>query len=489
MRTQVTAIAVAACLAPAAWAFNSGSTGDLGAFNPTVNTVVTLPPSGILNYTSVTIPVGVSVTFTKNATNTPVTILASGDVLINGVINVSGTAAANVGTQGDGALGDDGAPGLGGPGGFDGGRGGLPTGTRLAGQGMGPGSGTGGFFGVAPCNLAFGGAGAGYGTAGGNFICSNPNNGILGGQVYGNAQILPLIGGSGGGGGASASSLSGSGGGGGGGAILIAASGTVTINGSILANGGAGGISAGAGIGGSGGGGSGGAIRILATTIAGGPAGVLSATGGVSSTSASFNGTGTNGGVGRIRLEYEFTTRSASAITNPGATVPLAGTPPGPVFIAGGPSLRIAKVAETNAPAAPTGNADITLPSSTSNPVTVEFQSSGVPLGSTVFLTVTPAYGTRTTAVSSALSGTLENATASASVTLPAGPSALFAQTTYTVVAAIGDLLKNFAGNERVEKVTLMASLGGPSTAKLTTVSGKEYEVPADVLRLVSLGG
>jgi hypothetical protein len=57
------------------------------------------------------------------------------------------------------------------------------------------------------------------------------------------------------------------------------------------------------------------------------------------------------------------------------------------------------------------------------------------------------------------------------------------------VVAALGDLLKNFAGNERVEKVTLMATLGGPSKAKLTTVSGKEYEVPAEVLRIAALGG
>jgi hypothetical protein len=65
----------------------------------------------------------------------------------------------------------------------------------------------------------------------------------------------------------------------------------------------------------------------------------------------------------------------------------------------------------------------------------------------------------------------------------------LSAQTTYTVVAAVGDLLKNYAGNERVERVTLTATLGGPSKALLTTVSGKQYEVPADVLRIAALGG
>jgi len=61
-----------------AQAFNSGSTGALGAFSPATNTVVTLPADGILNYTTVTIPAGVTVTFQRNATNTPVTMLATG---------------------------------------------------------------------------------------------------------------------------------------------------------------------------------------------------------------------------------------------------------------------------------------------------------------------------------------------------------------------------------------------------------------------------
>jgi hypothetical protein len=106
-----------------------------------------------------------------------------------------------------------------------------------------------------------------------------------------------------------------------------------------------------------------------------------------------------------------------------------------------------------------------------------------------VLLTVTPAFGAKTSAITPALTGTTASATASVAINLPIGPSVLSAQTTYTVVAAMGDLLRNFAGNERVEKVTLMATLGEPSKAKLITVSGKEYEVPADVLRIAALGG
>ena len=139
MRTSARSIAIAfaagACFAPlGAHAFNSGSTGADGAFNPTVSQTVPVPPSGIFNYTSVSIPAGVVITFQKNTTNTPVVILAAGDVTVAGSIDVRGTPSADVGASGVGAAqgvqGDDGTPGKGGPGGFDGGRGGV----SLAGQ-------------------------------------------------------------------------------------------------------------------------------------------------------------------------------------------------------------------------------------------------------------------------------------------------------------------------------------------------------------------
>jgi hypothetical protein len=307
-----------------------------------------------------------------------------------------------------------------------------------------------------------------------------------GGSVYGSTLLLPLIGGSGGGGGGGGTSFEGSGGGGGGGALLMAASGTVSVTGSVLADGGASGASAGGGCGSTGGGGSGGAIRIIATVISGN--GAISAAGGGAGGIPTCDGvagreSGSAGAPGRVRLEAETITRTAAS--NPVAATAL----PGNVFVAGAPGLRIASVAGVAAPATPTGTADVTLPATTANPVTVVFEANGVPLGNTVQLTVTPAFGPRTTATSPALSGTTSAATASVSVSLPSGPSVLSAQTTFTVVAAVGDLLRNFAGNERVERVTLLATLGGPSKAKLTTVSGREYEVPAEVLQIAALGG
>ena len=110
-----------------AFAFDSGSTGADGAFNPTADTEVQLPSDGILNYTTVNIPSGVTVTFKKNAGNTPVYILATGDVTIAGTINVSGNNANGV------------ANGRGGPGGYDGGLGSYPV--SCGGTGLGPGGG------------------------------------------------------------------------------------------------------------------------------------------------------------------------------------------------------------------------------------------------------------------------------------------------------------------------------------------------------------
>ena len=110
-----------------------------------------------------------------------------------------------------------------------------------------------------------------------------------------------------------------------------------------------------------------------------------------------------------------------------------------------------------------------------------------MPVGNTVKLTVTAPSGLASTAVSGALTGTTQSASASVSVTLPAGPSILSAQTTYTIVASLGDELSRYANNERVEQVRLEAAIGAASSVTLISASGKEYRVPQAVL--AGLGG
>ena len=493
-RLCASALAASAALwsVPSLAAFNSGSTGADGAFNPTVNTQVVLPPSGVLNYTTVNIPVGVEVTFKKNTANTPVYLLATGNVTVAGSINISGGSAKPAGTAGDGVLGDDGIPGVGGPGGYDGGRGGRDDAqSRVAiigaGAGLGPGGGPGGLDQSYGCNAAgyyhMYPAGGAYSAATYQYGSNNCTQSTITtyGKPYGSQLLQPLLGGSGGGGGSGGTNF---GGGGGGGALLIASSGTLRITGSIKSDGGSGGSVDGTGEGIVGGSGSGGAIRLVGALVTG--AGTLSATGGCTtgySCSYGWGSYGVGGSPGRIRIEGDAITYSGSA--SPTYVADL----PGPIFIAGTPSLRIAAVAGQAVPADPTGNADVVLPATTTGPISVTFNTVNVPVGNTVLLRVVPAYGLPIEVLSPAIAGTSGAGTAAVSVTLPSGPSTLQATTTYTVVLA-GDLdLSRFAQNEAVDKVEVTVDLAGEARARLITFSGKQFDVPYQALRAAGFRG
>jgi hypothetical protein len=426
-----------------AHAFVSGSTGVDGAFNPTANIQLQLPPSGIFNFTDVNIPAGVFVSFIRNANNTPVTMLVSGNATIDGNVILNGGVGGGF---------NDGSPGIGAPGGFDGGRGGLrvSSGANEGGDGQGPGRGKGG------PRTTFGGAnavGASYGSLA-------PGNSA---PIYGNAELLPLIGGSGGGGSSGDQNIA-PGGGGGAGAILIAASGTFTINGTILANGGPAGGQAGAGAAGSG---SGGAIRIVATTLQG--EGTINAT---------RQPIGQDSGDGRIRLEAENLLRTS------GTLPAYSFSTPGLVLIANLPALSISSVGGIAAPANPTGNRDVELPGVTTNPVTVEFQTTNVPLGTTVVLTAAAERGISTTANSTPVAGSVNSGTASANINLPNGNSILSAQTTFTVTASLGADFSKYAKGEQVEKVRVGINPEGLSETTFITISGKEFTVPSNAVAM-----
>jgi len=493
------AIVLALMFSSGAFAFNSGSTGADSAFNPTIDTELQLPPSGIFNFTSVNIPSGVTVTFRKNATNTPVVILVSGDFVLAGTINISGSSGAQTSNSDV----NSGQPGVGGPGGYSGGRGGLIAGSTssFGGNGLGPGAGQGGISGRDINNFTrFGGGGAGFASIGGTLTyqgdpAHHPSTGS-GGSSYGSTFLLPLIGGSGGGGGSGGTALGGAGGGGGGGAILVAVSGTADIQttGSIVANGGSGGnilgyndIGGNTLSGGCGGGGSGGAIRIVATIVQG--TGQLLANGsstGANCVNTASNGpqSGGDGAPGIIRVEGEKMVYGNAA----DSPLPSYDTLVGPVFLPSQPGLRIASVAGIAAPAAPTGNMDVALPSSTTNPVTVQFSTNGIPLGTTITLTATPTYGDAVTAASTALAGTVDNGSATATIALPTGQSVLSATVSYTITASLGNELSRFAKGERVKKVELATNSRGESMVTLITVSGKRYRAPAGAVPAMSAG-
>jgi len=434
--------------------FDSGSTGADGAFNPPsqvpLGTIVDgnnvtvpipepglgMPDCGIFNFTTVNIPSDVTVTFTKNSKNTPVCFLAQGDVTIAGTIDVSGQNASTS------------MPGLGGPGGYNGGYAG---GSGLAaGNGLGPGGGGGG---TSSCNY---GAAGGFGTTGANY-----GNCAIAGAPYGNASLIPLIGGSGGGGeGYFGNNQHGAGGGG---AILIASSVNINVTGYVAANGGGGFDASGSG--------SGGGIKFMANAISG--SGTISAKGGQTGASP--------GGKGRIRIEAY--TNSLVAGTDPPYSLNIYSTsnPPQGVFLANEPILRIDQIAGVT-PQIRTGSyaqPDIFLPSTTTNPVPVNLSAAYIPSGTTVTVSVIPQYGS-TSSVNTTLSGVLEATTAAASVTLSTQYSnVIVAQATYTIQQAM------YYDNEKIEKVRVASTMGKGSETVYITESGKE--IPVKMLKMAGL--
>lgn len=161
--------------------FNSGSTGADGAFNPPHNFTLQIPESGVLNFTTITI--NGDLRFSPNSRNTPVTLLATGDVIIKGRIFINGNNAFNTRFGGFAV-----------PGGFRGGDGGQRFDNFNGTAGDGPGGGIGG---RGSADSSSRGGGGGFLSGGNNGCCTNPGQG---GPSYGTRNLLPLIGGSGGGG-------------------------------------------------------------------------------------------------------------------------------------------------------------------------------------------------------------------------------------------------------------------------------------------------
>ncbi len=423
-------------------AFSSGSTGADGPLNVAGVVNITVRPGGVYNYTTVTIGINSTLNFLPGPDNSPVTMLATGDVTLNagGVISVGGS-------NGQGATLNPTVGGPGGPGGFAGGNGGVSPNFAAAGQGPGGGLPLFGFPGAAQAGS--------YGA---------PDAFVT---------LIPLFGGSGGAGGATTNAASG---GGGGGALLIASSTRINNDGQIRANGGNSGSGTGAVcVNASASAGSGGAIRLVAPQILG--TGTVRAIGGLPCAG------GTPGGDGRIRLEATALDFTGSAVPVPSTSL-MAGpvSPVGNPVLANVPTLAIASIGGQALP--PTTGAsyfvpDVTLPLGTANPVPVALSATNTPVGGTTAITVRllPQSGSPTNVPATNHLGTFASSTASADVTFPVGRvSVVQAIASFTLTGQTASLFPLIDG-EPVERVMVAASPGAPSTVSLVTQSGKEVRL------------
>jgi hypothetical protein len=395
--------------------FNSGSNGSDGALNLTTpGTIIFDPksfspplnPAGdnVFNFTTINIGPGVTVKLSSKVFSGPVYWLAQGAVTVNGTIDLNGEdgpAASNItGVR---------IPAAGGAGGYSGGVGGsLASGSPAPQPGAGPGGGK------VPTAAD---------AAGGDAVFS------------GNQFLIPLVGGSGGGGGTeSAAGDFGGGGSGGGGAILIASSVSITYGGIMRANGGQPGSWGAIQRGGAG---SGGAIRLVAPTISDNATGdgncfghgVLQAAGYV---------TEAFGSNGVIRLEG-FTLPAPNyiaacigqAVFGAAGTAVLTSLPFTGAVPATGPStLKVTSINGIAINANPFSFPDAVINSG--GPVIVNVQAQNIPVGVVPTISITSEFGGTQTVSCSALQGTLQQSTCSASVTFATGGSRGFVKATWT---------------------------------------------------------
>ncbi|WP_309399271.1 hypothetical protein [Cerasicoccus maritimus] len=315
----------------------------------------------VFKYTSVNIPADVTVSFINHPTHAPVVMLVSGDVTIDGTLDISGEA------------------------------GNTDTIEKLVSSEPGPG----GFRGSA---IGPDGAGDGYGP-GGN---TGSGEGLYG-SVYGNPQIIPLIGGSGGG----ADGISG---GGGGGAILIATPGNIDIDGTIDANGGISPSLYDPD-------GSGGAIRLIADSVTG--IGALTAIAPQSTI-----------GYGRIRIEANSLDTSVQLAPDSVAVPPLEFPIIWPASDA--PKVRVASVNGVTAPIDPEAplqaSADINIESNST--VQVALETTDFPISGVVEVRVVKKYGTSSWVTATYSTGDFSQATWIANVTFAPGFTTLQARAT-----------------------------------------------------------
>lgn len=369
----LTAFLSAAALPQAhAQGFTSGSTGSDGPLNITTNTTLDLPANGIFNCTTINVSTGATLRFNRNALNTPVYLLATGDVVINGTVDVSGGASPG-----------NFAGGASGPGGFDGGAGGFSTvGQSLpGGAGQGPGGGLPGNSGIGFATAAGGG---GYGTRSGLWLDARD------GQTYGSPLLIPLIGGSGGGG------IDGNkDGGGGGGALLIASSTMIRIppSGTIKARGGVGSAAIGLNVNN---GGSGGGIRLVAPRVYG--------TGSLNALGSGYCGLDCDGllqnrsGNGRIRIDSIFRFEPTNAaVDNIGFNFQPSGVASigsaMVVFPPNNPRLDILQAAGTTVPEGTNGTVFVELPFGASTNQTIIVQARNFSTNVAIRVVLTPASG------------------------------------------------------------------------------------------------
>jgi hypothetical protein len=256
---------------------------------------------------------------------------------------------------------------------------------------------------------------------------------------------------------------------------------------------------------GGGGGGGGGAVLLSATneiafTLGGGVSSIyaIPGTGGIAQSNCGTipGGTGEYGSVrlvatkisgngtiqaGRLRIEASTSTFTGGVPTNTSFTQ----FPARPIPTAL-PALRVTAVNGVAAPANPVGSLatpDINFPTAITGNVTVNIGASNIPVGTQVFVRVTPTNSafTATTATSSALAGTLDNSTASASIGIPPGVGSMTVSATFQITPLFAQLKLPLVDGAAPALAEVILDKDGASHLYLLGKEGSRVEMTSDM--------
>jgi hypothetical protein len=131
----------------------------------------------------------------------------------------------------------------------------------------------------------------------------------------------------------------------------------------------------------------------------------------------------------------------------------------------------IGGVAVPGNPSGQYGLPDIVLPSSTTNPVSVNISATNIPVGTQVTVTSVPEYGSSNSSISQGLAGTIESSTTSVQINLSTEYQCiLMASAIFTIQQAM------YWDGERIDKVRVATKMGYGSEVVYITKSGKEIK-------------
>jgi len=195
-----------------------------------------------------------------------------------------------------------------------------------------------------------------------------------------------------------------------------------------------------------------------------------------------------NGGISTGRLRIEASTSTYTGGVPNGTSFTQFPARPIPTAL---PALRVTAVNGVAAPTSPVGSLaspDINFPTAITGSVTVNIGASNIPVGTVVSVRVVPTNSafTATTATSTALAGTLDNSTATASIGIPPGVGSMTIAATFQITPLFAQLKLPLVDGAVPALAEVVVGKDGTSHLYLLGQEGSRVEMTPEMWKAAS---